>query len=284
MIARTYQDTERFLEATRPSLELSEAANGLMLGLCGQMVQHPTWIHSAPFLMTVSDGSGHLLSAVMTPPHKLIVVGHGEDLDAAAHLLVATLIQEKWNVPGVLGPHEAAAAVAGAWCRASGGRCEPERRQRVFELREVLTPEPEAGHLRLASIQDFDLVARWRYQFTMGILGTANRKHSDRITLERIESRDVYLWEDGRPVSVAMKTRPTRHGITLSYVYTPPGSRRRGYATACVSQLSRVLLAAGWDFCALFADVDNPAAVQIYERIGYRPVCEYGEYALSRRS
>ena len=89
MIARTYDDTEKFLEATRPSLELREAANCLMLGLCGQMVQHPMWLSSAPCLMTVADGQGLLLSAVMTPPHKLIVVGHRDCLSDAADLLLS---------------------------------------------------------------------------------------------------------------------------------------------------------------------------------------------------
>ena len=75
-----------------------------------------------------------------------------------------------------------------------------------------------------------------------------------------------------------MKTRPTRHGISVSLVYTPPELRGRGYATACVGELSRKLLGAGREFCALFADLANPISNHIYERIGYRPVCDYEEY------
>jgi predicted GNAT family acetyltransferase len=29
----------------------------------------------------------------------------------------------------------------------------------------------------------------------------------------------------------------------------------------------------------LFAEVDNAAAIRVYQKIGYRPVCEYEEYA-----
>jgi ribosomal protein S18 acetylase RimI-like enzyme len=276
--ATSYSEVGAFLAAAALALEAHEAANSLMLGLCGQIARHPAWVRSQPFLMTVGEGSDLAISAVMTPPHKLIAVGHRRDLDAAAELLVGWLSEGRWNVPGVLGPAEAASAVANAWSRSGKGRAELARRQRVYELREVQVPRPERGQLRLAGIQDLDLISRWRYQFTMGILGTANRRHSDRIALERVENRDVYLWEDERPVSTAMKTRPTRHGITVSYVYTPPGSRGCGYATACVSQLSRVLLDAGWGFCSLFADVDNAVAVHVYRKIGYRPVCDYHEY------
>ena len=64
-------------------------------------------------------------------------------------------------------------------------------------------------------------------------------------------------------------------------VYTPPALRGRGYATACVGALSRLLLDAGWALCALFADVANLAANRVYERVGYRPVCEVDEILFS---
>jgi ribosomal protein S18 acetylase RimI-like enzyme len=279
---RDYDDVERFLEDTRPVLELNEAANSLVLGLCGQMVRHPNWLRSAPCLKTVVDGPNLVLTAVMTPPHKLIVMGHRRDLSRGADLLVRDLVREGRHGPGVFGPSEAPGIVGRAWAEATGRDCRLERQQRVYELREVLTPAPERGQLRLAGAQDLELVARWRYEFTVGIFGTANRRESDRLVRQRVKRRDVYLWDDGGPVSMAMKTRPTTHGITLSCVYTPLALRGRGHATSCVAELSRVLLAAGWNFCSLFADVGNPAAIHIYQKIGYRPVCEYSEYAFSR--
>lgn len=282
MMTRTHSDARTFLDRTRTDLESNEAANCLMLGLCGQLVRHPEWLRSAPCLKTVEDEDGLALAAVMTPPHNLIVYGRQGDLSGGAELLVEELVGEGRRVPGMLGPSDVAAAVAHAWSRVANGRCELERQQRVYEIREMKTPAPTRGGLRLASGRDVDLVSRWRYQFVLGIFGTANRKESDRVTSLRVEARDVYLWEDGRPVSMVMKTRPTRRGISVSYVYTPPGSRRRGYATACVAELSRVLLGAGWEFCSLFADVKNETANRIYQRIGYRPVCGYEEYGFSR--
>jgi hypothetical protein len=63
-------------------------------------------------------------------------------------------------------------------------------------------------------------------------------------------------------------------------VYTPPELRRRGYASHCVAELSRALLAEGYDFCALFTDLANPTSNHIYQEIGYRPVCDYDSYGL----
>ncbi len=73
--------------------------------------------------------------------------------------------------------------------------------------------------------------------------------------------------------------RATRtHGIVVSLVYTPRALRGRGYASACVAALSQQLLDAGWQFCALFTDLANPTSNDIYQRIGYRPVCDFNEY------
>ncbi len=283
MKTRTYAHVGAFFRQTRADLESNEAANSLMLGLCGQFEHHPDWLRAAPCLKTVEDQNGLVLAVLMAPPHNLLAYYHRGDLAGGARITVEELIRDGWSVPGVLGPSEVAGALAQAWAEATDVRCHVAREQRVFELRAVRSLAPVPGRLRLAAGRDVNLVARWLHQFVLGVFGEANREESDRTASRRIEERDVYLWEDGRPVSMAVKTRPTRHGIGISSVYTPPGSRRKGYATACVAELSTVLLAAGWEFCALFADLGNGTANRIYQKIGYRPVCTYQEYALTEK-
>jgi predicted GNAT family acetyltransferase len=283
MRTHTYSHAAAFLNRVGADLEVNEAANCLMLGLCGELMRHPERLREDPCLKTVEDDASLVLAAMMTPPHNLIVYGHGVDIANAAEVLVEHLLSEGWQVPGALGPSAAAKAVARAWTTVTNESHELARQQHVYEIRQVKLPAPEQGWLRLAAGQDAELVSRWRYQFVLGVFGTANRRESDRAASLRVAARDVYLWEDGRPVAMAMKTRPTRHGISVSYVYTPPGSRRRGYATACVAELSRVLLGAGWEFCSLFADVENTIANHIYQRIGYVPVCDYSEYGFQPR-
>jgi predicted GNAT family acetyltransferase len=214
----------------------------------------------------------------MTPPYKLVVVGHQGDLEAGALALAQDLIAGGWPVPGVLGPRAAASAFAARWAELTGQRWELEQRQRVYELRKVKAPPPTRGRLRRATKADLDLVARWRYGVYAEIHGQADREEARRVAERGIEDRDVYLWEDEVPVSMAAKTRPTRHGISVSRVYTPPEWRGRGYATACVGELSRKLLDSGWSYCVLFADLDNAAANRVYQKIGYEPVCDYEEY------
>jgi predicted GNAT family acetyltransferase len=85
---------------------------------------------------------------------------------------------------------------------------------------------------------------------------------------------------EGEPVSMAIRSRPTRHGISVSGVYTPPEQRRHGYATACVAALSQKLLDQGYQFCSLFTDLANPTSNSIYMQVGYRPVADFDKYKL----
>ena len=283
MEIRSYTDAARFLRHTQVALEANEAANSLMLGICGQLVRNPERFKATPCLKTVEDKAGLVLAAVMTPPQKLVVYGQRGDLEAAAGLLLQSLAGEGWKAPGVLGPSEVARAVAQHWVEVTGMASGLERRQRVYELRTVVSPVPERGTLKLAHETNVDLIARWWHGFDSEIFGAADRDRARRTVEQRLADGVVYLWHDPGPVSMAIKTRPTRNGISVSAVYTPPELRGRGYATACVGELSRMLLASGWGYCALFADLDNAAANRVYEKVGYEPTCDYDEYIFSER-
>ena len=132
--------------------------------------------------------------------------------------------------------------------------------------------------MRLATLADKDLINRWRQAFFIDIYGEIPEGMPAGDIAPPIESGNVYLWEDdAQPVSLAIKGRPTERGMTVSMVYTPLDQRGRGYATAYVGELSRLLLESGWAYCALFADVTNEAAIRVYKGLGYRPVSLYDE-------
>ena len=282
MKVRTYSDAEILLGRIRAELESHEAANSLMLGTCGQLIRHPEQVKAAPCLKTVEDEHGLIVAALMTPPQKLVVYGHQGDLNGGTRILVKELVGAGHRVPGVLGPSEVAQKTAERWEEVTGEAHVLEQRLMVYELREVLRPVPERGQLRLAMETDVELASRWSYEFTLEVFGRADREEAGRAARLRIGQGEIFLWEDGQPVSMAMKTRPTRRGISVGGVYTPPECRRRGYATACVGELSRLLLGAGSEFCALFADLSNATPNRVYQSIGYRPVCDYDEYVFLR--
>ena len=69
-------------------------------------------------------------------------------------------------------------------------------------------------------------------------------------------------------------------GVRVNFVYTPREYRRRGFASACVADLTQQLLAEGHAFCCLFTDLANPTSNSIYQTIGYRPVCDMSDFIL----
>jgi uncharacterized protein len=276
-----YQAAADFLARAQASLERHEAANNLMISIVMRLKEHPERIKTPPYLATVEDDGALVAAAFMTPPQRVGI--HSESAGPAVdpaplRLIAADLIAGGWTVPGTIGSAEASRAFAEVWTAAAGGSLRLLRHLRVYELRQVTAPTGVPGILRVATELDLDLVARWNYAFhrDAGMEGTAE---DTRESAERwIDDRNAFLWDDGQPVSMAVKGRHTTHGMTVGGVYTPSAFRRRGYAGACVAALSQQMLDAGWEFCTLFTDLANPTSNSVYQKIGYRSVRDFDEY------
>jgi uncharacterized protein len=279
MIINNYTGAENFLQDTQAILESNEAANNLMLGVCGQLLTEPERFISPPCIKTVWDEGGLVIAAIMTPPFKLVVYGHQGDQAKAIGNLVNEIYSEGWEVPGVLGPGAAPKIFAQTWKETTGQSYYLEMRQRVYRLDSVNIPLPVRGSMRWAENSDFDLVNDWFYEFYDEIGKRVTREQATSLAENKITSREVYLWEDGNIVSIACKSRPTRQGISIIMVYTPPELRGKGYATACVSELAETLLAEGYAFITLFADLANKISNHVYQKIGFQFVIDYDEYA-----
>jgi predicted GNAT family acetyltransferase len=130
----------------------------------------------------------------------------------------------------------------------------------------------------LAVVEDAGLVVACALRALPGE-PTDPRTHA----VQRIRAGSLFLWEHEQPVSMAGWAGRTERGVRVNFVYTPPEHRYNGYATACVAALTRRLLHEGQTFCCLFADLSNPTANAIYQRIGYGPVCDLSDYILSAR-
>lgn len=273
-----------FLAVAQPALEENEAANNLMLGVCLRLQQHPERIKHPPLLATVGDEAGLILAAMMTPPHKLVLYAARSDFTEALDALAHHLIASAWTPPGVHAAPDLAEAFAQCWARHVNVSFVRRTRERIYELRQVIPPSPASGALRLATTADAALVTQWARAFTAEALPdeTLSLEDARELIDIRLTDRTLYVWDDdGQVVSMAGVSRPTRHGITIGLVYTPPAFRKRGYASACVAALSQRMLDAGFAFCTLYTDLSNPTSNRIYQAIGYRLVCDIHEILFS---
>jgi hypothetical protein len=132
-----------------------------------------------------------------------------------------------------------------------------------------------------AAREDLDLLADWYEAFTREALPAGMVQLDHRKLLElRIEDPHIgpFLWMvDGRPVSLAAAGGMTPNGIRIGPVYTPPESRNQGYASAISAALTAKMLRSH-RFCFLETDAANPTSNRIYERMGYRFVCDHATY------
>ncbi|MFC1959832.1 GNAT family N-acetyltransferase, partial [Chloroflexota bacterium] len=271
-----YEHAADFLAVTEEHLLADEVANALLVGISQRVAQGEGYSEEAPFFAAITDHDGALIGATaMTPPYNVILALGTPS--AAMPDLIATLRDNNWPVPGVIGPKAEAQACAAAWADITGQRNTIGMRQRVYELRAVKPPaRPASGQMRVTTLDDIDLITAWMDAFMQEAIPDDPPKDNRPVMEQRIAAGDIFVWEDeGQTVSVVAKARPVGSGITVNYVYTPPEHRRQGYASSSVAALSQHCLDMGYRYCTLFTDLDNPTSNDIYMQIGYEPVCDF---------
>jgi uncharacterized protein len=136
--------------------------------------------------------------------------------------------------------------------------------------------------MRLATQADRQLVLDWSRAFeheSMPADAPGGRIEANVDRRLASPTSGIALWENDEPVSLAGFGGRTPHGVRIGPVYTPPGLRRHGYASALVAHLTKFLLDRGSDFCFLYTDLANPTSNQIYQNVGYEFVAESVDYA-----
>lgn len=274
-----HNDAGAFLSAAQETLEKHEAANNLMLGLASRIQKYPERIRIQPYFATVRAGRQMAAAALMTPPFGVIVHSQSSSPLTALTPIANDLQTGRWPVPFVNGEAHAADAFAMLWQSLAGAIVKSTVHERVYQLDHVIAPHWPAGVFRTANQQDLDLLAEWVDAFHHEALPDNPPINAKDWALTAIADGDVYFWEaNGEPVSMARKSRSTEHGQAIGPVYTPPAFRGHGYASAVTAKLSQLILSSGKRFAMLFTDLSNPTSNSIYQKIGFKPVCDYNQH------
>jgi uncharacterized protein len=259
-----------FLERAGPLLLADEARHNLLLGVAGTVRDVPDAYPDVGFW--VVDGA----AAMRTRPYPLILARPRDDRALAA---LAEAVDD--DLPGVNGAVPEAHDFARLW----GKPHHVVQEHNVFALHEVVEAPAAEGAPREATHDDLELLVAWWHAFVAEALPHEQIGPRDREQVTRkldAPGNGLWLWErDGAVVSMCGYGSPTPNGTRVGPVYTPPALRGRGYATALTAQVSQRLLAGGRTFCFLYTDAANPTSNAIYERIGYRKVCEAAAIAFA---
>jgi predicted GNAT family acetyltransferase len=275
-----FSDAQAFLDAVGPFLAEHEAEHNLLFGIAATLIIDSERYREEPYLAAVRRDDEVVAAAVMTPPFN-VVLSMTDDPNALA-ALGHDLGRNRYSVPGVTAPSEIAHRFAEMWAQRHGLSTRRTMAERIYRLERVTPPTGVPGTLRIASNVDRAVLIDWVHDFLVEALDRPREGEAAAVVDSglRTGSRTFYLWEDdGRPVSLAGVTGPTPNGIRVGPVFTPRGSRRRGYASAVTAAASQAQLDAGRTFVFLFTDVDNPTSNKIYQAIGYEPVIDVDQWA-----
>lgn len=273
-----HDNRETYTQAVQGLLERDEAVNCLFLGILGLLKSDPP--ASLPFMADVRLGTETVAAAVFGDRNLIVTHGPMEVWpDIAMRIRKAGM-----DIPGVVGPAAQAQSLAEAWARIRGCESRLACDQRIYRLTEVHWPSGVPGRARLIADGDVDIVEKWIEGFYRDAIPW-EMPPQERIrqnTIERVSARMTFVWNNGGvPVSMAALSRPTARGISVNFVYTPAAHRGKGYATALVAAVSAEGLRRGSKFCALYTDLANPTSNSIYQKVGYRPVCDSRNYRFS---
>jgi uncharacterized protein len=274
-----HDDVDEFLVAAEPVLIADEARHNLIFGICSTVTEAPEVFAEAHFWTVADDRL--VAAALMTPPFNIVVAQplHAEALAFAAR----ALHEQGTSLPGVTGAIPEVETFASAWEQLTGSSLRVRMRQGIYVARTVVTPEGVAGTAREARPEDRELALEWLHAFEDEAMHDDAARPDHREWFERrlaSVTAGLTLWEDGSaPVSMCGYGGLTPHGIRIGPVYTPPGLRRRGYASALTAHVTKRLLDGDRDYCFLYTDLANATSNKIYMDIGYEFVCDSAELA-----
>ena len=271
-----YRDAAAFLTAAGEFLLSAESENNLILGIALELANQRPSAESPTYFGAVYRGQRIEGCAFSSVPDRLGITGMPGDVIGSLATDAGSVCRD---VTSLGGPEPAVAPFAAGFAAATGRRALLGMRQRIHELRAVMPPaRPAPGRLRPARESEADTLTPWVGEM-LSLVGDS-REAAD-LTRERIQRRDLFVWEDGGPVSMAGWTGKTPNGVRVNIVYTPAALRGRGYATAAVAALSQHLLDQGNRYCCLYTDLANPTSNAIYHRIGYRPIRDAALYRIT---
>jgi len=278
---KIYTDVQEFYHDTYDLFMRHEAQNLILLGnlIIGHEGKDKTdWRDPEKWLMaTVSDAHGIKLTALMTPPHNITLYATDNAVDSRALDCLAEALQDH-PIPGVMTEKALAEDFAQKYTARKGLTFRTTMGQRIYELRAVNPAVRQFGTLRLFDERDLHFLPYWLEAFRAAHT-YGNTEMSIPQDMEsyryRLSTKKLYVLEDdGVPVSMAGYTREMQTAIGVAFVYTPPYFRGRGYASSCVAQLSQRALDNGFTKCVLYTDLANPTSNSIYQKIGYKPICD----------
>lgn len=268
-----YNNGLEFLKDNEQILLEKEAVSQLLL--FNAMQNKETAKSSECFLGKVVDDNGKLcfLFGNRKPYNCLIYVPEVLTKTEAYITLVDYLISNNYDINGINANKNSCEEFIDAYkMKIPDAVFKENLSMDIMELRKLSEADLAEGEFRIASTEDISLIVKWVIEFYKEAVSEIRTYDEVIENVKNNVEKDVfYLFKnkDGQTVSMAATTRKLINGVSMSYVYTPPEYRGKGYAATNMYYLGEKMLTEVNEFCCLFVDKKNPISNAVYKKIGY---------------
>ncbi|TKG59874.1 GNAT family N-acetyltransferase [Prauserella endophytica] len=272
-----HTDTREFAELARPFYAADPVRHTAAL----TALRSVETAGKAGALATVTAADRVVGAFVWDPPFPATVSGVPA---TAARQTAEAVASAGATLRSVRGPRLEVESFAEAWCSVTDVTAEESSSQWLYELGDVLTlPQRVDGQFRPATVDDAERIAEWRQAFAQEAGMRLRRPETSAAVAELIAEGTTcgLWWVAGEPVAMATAREPECGMSRISYVYTPPELRGRGYASAVTAAVSQLVRAGGVRHIVLFADRANPISNRIYQRMGFEKKEEHPEFVFT---
>ncbi|MES5893251.1 GNAT family N-acetyltransferase [Bacillus cereus group sp. RP43] len=264
---QVYENVIRFKEDVIPFLEKNEQENNLLLGVL-QVAEEPM------FMAAAKQGEEVTIVFLQTV-EKQVIVATFEISEEAIVELAKQLTNVYPDIPGLIGNKKIVQKLAEEIAILEQKKTTLGMEQGVYKLKQVKKKWSGDGIFRAVNSDELPLIEQWIYQFCEDVRLPTTKEEAKQTAHTLITNSRLFGLEvDGRLVSVAAKTRPTKNNITVNFVYTPKEARKKGYASKCVAALSQRMLDEGYETTTLYTDLANPTSNKIYQEVGYEKIMD----------
>jgi predicted GNAT family acetyltransferase len=260
-----HTDPDTFLEAARPMAARGEASASFFTGAAHTLKRTPPRAGDRLYLASYrSDGA---LGVAIQRDNGPVLIGESDT--AAASAFADDLARDWPALRGVMGAPRGCEAFARRWRDLTGCGHRLRVRLRQHALTAVNAVPPAPGMPRLAEVGDLEWLIEMHVAFIAEVGVPDPPERVREFMPVRVARGDYWIWDDGARVAYVGYNDAAPEFARIAPVYTIPGARGRGYATALVAELARELLTRGKRKLFLTTDIANPTSNAIYARIGF---------------
>lgn len=262
ILIRDFSDIALFAAEVKPFLLRDEDTNNLQLSLIQYMSVSPNEI-GTPIYRAVYNENEIAGVALRTGENRALICSH------MPPNAIAPLWQSVSAIPVPIKEFNGPDDIVDLMVKESRLDFKVFMFLGAFRATKVIEPTAARGCLRLATLDDLDLLEQWNQEFALEALGKQDTTLRARIEAIILRS-SMYIWHDDQTLLCqTYATQPMGTSIKITGVYTPKMHRGHGYASNCVAGVTKKLFADGYKKVFLFTDLMNPTSNSIYQKIGY---------------